>query len=131
MSRALWYGYNAPFGINNGGTTWQNDVKLIKNDLIQLLLTAPGERVMRPGYGSPIPIFPFESLDEVGVRQLHSAIIRTVEKFEPRVRVTRLDIEPDPDNNLITIKLYAAALLDKVEEFVLELGLPNRRVING
>lgn len=42
-----------PFGFNNRGRTGQSDEQEYIRDLIeQVLLTAPGERVMRPNFGS-------------------------------------------------------------------------------
>jgi phage baseplate assembly protein W len=125
--RAQWYGYNAPFGILNGGTTWQANEKLIKNDILQILLTAPLERVMRPGYGSPIPVYVFEGITEDSLEQLRGAIQVAVEKYETRAEITRIDIDSDPDTNFVEVKIYARLRPDSTKTFVLELGLPLRR----
>ena len=125
--RAQWYGYNAPFGITNSGTAWQANEKLIKNDILQILLTAPLERVMRPGYGSPIPIYVFEGITEDSLDQLRSAIQVAIENYDTRAEITKIDISPDEDNNYVEVKIYARLKPDNTKTFVLELGLPLRR----
>jgi hypothetical protein len=51
----IWFGFNPPFiGGQQKVMSRQEDLRLIKNDLLQLLLTVPGERVHRPTFGSPI-----------------------------------------------------------------------------
>ena len=83
----------------------QEDERLIKNDLIQLLLTGPGDRVMRPEWGSPLRPFLFQQLDEESKSQLESDIRKAVGTYERRVTLTRVDIE-FTDDNFANLKLY-------------------------
>lgn len=58
------YGFNIP--IFNGKTIlpFQTDERLIKNDILQLLLTSPGERIMRANFGCNIKPSMFENNTE-------------------------------------------------------------------
>ena len=59
------YGFNPPFlGGNQNVLSRQEDVRLIQTDILQLLLTSPGQRVMRPNFGTSINYQLFDPLDE-------------------------------------------------------------------
>jgi len=102
----LFYGFNSPFmGGKEKVLSRQVDEKLIRNDLLQLLLTAPGERVMRPDFGSPIRPFLFEQMTAADLSTLKDGIITAIEKFEPRVTVTDVTIESN-DNGVLIITVF-------------------------
>jgi phage baseplate assembly protein W len=66
----------------------QNGTDQIKSDLLILLLTNPGERVMLPDYGTGLREFLFEQRDSIVTEQIISRISRSIEKWEPRVAIT-------------------------------------------
>jgi phage baseplate assembly protein W len=109
MSTSLYYGANAPFvGGKQGFMSRQVDEQLIKNDLLQLLLTSPGERVMRLDFGTGIRSFLFKNLDDYAVDSLKADIAQAISQYERRVNVTEIVINPDPDNNIISIKIFGS-----------------------
>ena len=87
-----------------------------RNDLLQLLLTAPGERVMRPEYGSPIRTYVFDPMDAAGISLLKSQIREAIVRWEPRVEVSSVVIDTDDSNNLMWIKVYGQFKLDLYDE---------------
>jgi len=101
------YGYNFPFLSDSFVLPPQEDARLIKNDLKQLLLTSPGERVMRPDYGTPIRKYAFEQLDRQSVTELHAGIRQAITRFEPRVQVVTITIVPKEGQNLVEITIIA------------------------
>lgn len=112
MSR--YFGFNAPFLTTNGKLLErQVDDRLIKNDLLQLLLTAPGERVMRPDFGTGIRPYLFEQIDNTGIEILRQSILDAIEKFERRVTVSEVVIDRDDSNNLLNIKVYGQFAIDR------------------
>ena len=127
-----WYGANAPFiGGQNSVLTMQIDEKLIRNDLLQLLLTSPGERVMRPDFGTGIRTFVFENMTSDSLAALQQNILDAIAKWEPRVTATSVTLQSDDDNNLLRIKVYAFFRLDIFSQVIVqqsfllvELGLP-------
>lgn len=107
---ATYYGYNPPFiGGAQNILSRQEDAQLIKNDLLQLLMTAPGDRVNRPDFGTPLRSFVFENNTEADISSLRSSILDAIAKFEPRVIVDNLSITQSQDAN--TIRIYLVFVL--------------------
>jgi phage baseplate assembly protein W len=107
---ALFYGMNPPFiGGPQNILSRQEDEKLIKNDILQLLLTVPGERVNRPDFGTELRSFVFEpnSLNELST--LESNIASAIGRFETRVEILNLSITQQSDGH--TIKVFIVTRL--------------------
>lgn len=66
----------------------QNGVEKIKADLLALLLTNPGERVMTLNYGTGLRNLLFEQGDNILIEQAKQMIINAITTFEPRVVIT-------------------------------------------
>lgn len=121
---ATWQGYNAPFvGGLQGLLSLQADVRLIKNDILQLLLTAPGERVMRPSFGTEVRKLPFEPEDVRTLESVRDSILTALNTYEPRVIVDDVVLSPVPDDNQLNIKIYATLRRDLGINFVVETTL--------
>jgi len=104
-----WYGINMPFiGGNEGFFSRQEGVRLIKNDLLQLLLTVPKDRIMRLDLGTSLGTYPFDQMDKFGMNTLRTDILAAIDKHEPRVAIDELIIRKDANiSNQVNIKLYA------------------------
>ena len=72
----------------------------VRQSIMILLSTRPGERVMRPDYGCPLHRLVFMPNDEttagLAIHYVRSAIV----KFEPRVKILKLDVELDNPDTL-------------------------------
>jgi len=100
------YGFNPPFiGGPQNVLSRQEDEQLIKNDMLQLLLTIPGERVMRPTFGVNLRNAVFEQSDEDTVANLVFELRQAIEQNEPRVIVNDVQITTDADRHGMTIKI--------------------------
>ena len=66
------------FGIQSG-------INQIKSDLLILLLTSPGERVMLPTFGTPLKDLIFEPGDASLVSRARQMIINSITQWEPRI----------------------------------------------
>jgi hypothetical protein len=71
-------------------TQW--GVNQIKSDLLILLLTNPGERVMLPSFGTPLRRLFFEPNDEVIRAEAREMIIDSLNQWEPRIAVTNVEV---------------------------------------
>jgi phage baseplate assembly protein W len=101
------FGYNAPFiGGPQNVLSRQEDEQLIKNDILQLLLTIPGERVMRPGFGVNLRNAVFEPSDNATVSNLELEIRQAIEQYDQRVNVDDVQIVADPDNHGMTVRVF-------------------------
>lgn len=70
----------------------QKGVNQIKSDLLALLLTEPGERVMLPDFGTPLRQFFFEQNDSVIIEKVREAIAGAIKTWEPRIAVTAIEV---------------------------------------
>lgn len=70
----------------------QSGINQVKSDLLVLLLTEPGERVMLPEYGTPLKKFFFEPNDSIVVDNVKQAIADSIKTWEPRIAVTQIDV---------------------------------------
>ena len=136
---STWFGCDAPFIDAQGNVlSRQVDVKLIQNDLLQLLLTSPGNRVHRPDYGVGVRTFLFEGQDTTTLMTLKQRIFDQVAKYESRVTLTDVIFQPN-DNNTLTIKLYGTVVLDRFSnaqnladaDLLVELNIPTGTSNNG
>lgn len=75
----------------------QSSLDQVKSDLLILLLTNPGERVMLPEFGTPLRDLigePNDSALEDRAREMISASIR---RWEPRITVDAIDVSSQVD----------------------------------
>lgn len=120
-SRAIFFGFNPPFlGGPQNIMSRQEDDRLIKNDILQLLLTIPGERVMRPTYGVNLRNFVFENLVTSDLSLLESNIEQQLRLHEPRVNLEYVDLIPDPDRNGLQIKIVVNMKKDPKKQLSIE-----------
>lgn len=121
---STYFGYNPPFLSSKSVMALQTDERLIKNDLLQLLLTVPGERSFRPDFGTDIKSTLFEPIDSITLVNLRRSILLAIKKFEPRVRATEVQLNLSPDENTIFIKVFCALTIDPNTQLIVELNLP-------
>jgi phage baseplate assembly protein W len=62
------------------------------------IITAPGERVMRPQFGCRIWDLLFEPINANTLGLMTEAVRDTVSQWEPRVELDEVIVEPDPGN---------------------------------
>lgn len=70
-------------------------VDQIKADMLQLLLTNPGERIMLPTYGTPLHKLFFEPNDPVLALKAKKMIAESIAAWEPRVEITNIQVTSD------------------------------------
>lgn len=121
---STYFGFNPPFLSPKSVMALQTDERLIKNDILQLLLTVPGERSFRPDFGTDIKPTLFEPIDNFTVINLRRSITAAIKKHEPRVRVTDVLINATPDTNTIFIKVLCVLTIDPNTKLTVELNLP-------
>ena len=106
-----------------------NDVSSVNNDnaikqaIKNLILTTPGEKPFQPTVGSKVMDMLFEPLDPFTADAVKDEIINTVNQYEPRVELTKVDVTAIPEGNKLNITLeYRIVGLPIVEtiEFVLQ-----------
>ena len=103
----------------DGRLAWSEGEDNVRESIRLILLTEPGERLMREDFGCGLRRFLFEP-NTVTTRQLIAdRITRTVGALEPRVKVEDVSVEPDEkDARLVAVtilfRLVATQALGRV-----------------
>ena len=79
----------------------ETDIKLIEGNIIQILGTRKGERVMLPLFGSRILDFIHEPLDHITCALLRHEIIDAVSSWEKRITLRYYLITHNQNQSLI------------------------------
>ncbi len=102
MSTKKFIGLQYPLVKNPRGLLAQkNGVDQIKADVLQLLLTNPGERVMLPNYGTPLRKLIFEPNDDGLIAEAKKIISDSINAWEPRIVITNIEVSNKINNNLL------------------------------
>lgn len=125
MPKYEWFGPSMPFfNLSGNPLPRQSGERILKNDILQLLFTVPGERVMRRGFGTPLKTFVFESLTGMEIDALRSDIITAIHTYDARVRVKYLNMDTDRDENLLRIRLVVQEQNDPDSSIVIDAARP-------
>jgi len=136
MAKKKFLGLQYPLAKSSRGILAQKvGVDQIKADLLQLLLTNPGERVMLPTYGTPLRELIFEPNDNTLLNNARQMISNAILTWEPRIVVTQLEVTNNPPKTslnvndtytesgsilYIRIKFVDPENIQEVDELVLE-----------
>ena len=112
-------------------------VKPLNNDLVALknataisrsvrniVFTTPGEKFFQPTFGSRVSQMLFENMDEITSLSIRDEIENSIRRFEPRVDLKSVQVNPDFDGNqydvVITYQIIGADVSEQQLEFVLQ-----------
>ena len=90
----------------------------IHESIIQILGTWPGERFMRPEFGSRLKDLVFEPNDEVLKGLIRHYVIDAVKRWEKRIVVTGVAFDDSPsnkDSNLLPVRIAYRVIQSQVE----------------
>ena len=117
------------FSVNFARNPFTDDLSVVNNDnsikqaVKNIILTSPGEKPFQPLVGSSVNRLLFEPLDAFTADAIAEEIRTTINQYEPRVALTRVDVTPIYENNKLNVSLeYKIVGLPIVEtiEFVLQ-----------
>jgi phage baseplate assembly protein W len=77
----------------------------IKSNLINLLLTDIGERVMNPNFGCDLRRFLFEGITETNMEAVAASLSNSISIFVPEINVTNIEVVPEYDSNTINLTI--------------------------
>jgi phage baseplate assembly protein W len=111
-----------PFEIGRDGAATSDRARHVREQIEQVLLTIPGERVFRPGFGAGVRRLVFEPNDgalaavtEKGLRSsLEEALRGEVDPKSLRIEATRPSDQPDALEISIKYQLSAIGQADEV-----------------
>jgi hypothetical protein len=93
--------FNAP-GVFRSTYTTKDQVK---SNLINLLLTTKGERIMNPEFGCDLKKFIFEGIIDTNIENLKQNLLLNISIFIPEITVTDIIVVPDYDSNTIDLNV--------------------------
>ncbi|NUT32202.1 MAG: GPW/gp25 family protein [Hamadaea sp.] len=82
---------------STGAVAMTDGDETVRQALFLLLSTTPGERVMRPGYGSRLHRLVFAPNDDTTAGLAIHYVEQALARWEPRVEVLDVDAAADPD----------------------------------
>lgn len=92
-------------------TPGKNDIALSYDEMAvirsvrYLLLTKKYERPFQPNFGSRIENLLFEPVSYLTSQSIKTEIENTINYYEPRVKLTQVTVDEDPDNNSYSVGL--------------------------
>ena len=117
------------FSINFSKNPFTDDLSIVNNDnsikqaVKNIILTSPGEKPFQPLVGSSVNRLLFEPLDAFTADAVAEEIRTTINQYEPRVKLTKVNVTPIFEGNKLNVSLeYKIVGLPIVEtiEFVLQ-----------
>lgn len=119
---ALWFGFNPPWiGSSTGVLSRQTDERLIKNDIVQLLLTIPGERTHRPNFGTRLRSMIFESLRDDDLVALSHDLKIAIEKYDDRVSVISINCSTTDGGLVLRVRVDFSIINRPLTKYFIEL----------
>jgi|TARA_Y100000022_G_scaffold160083_1_gene142958 phage baseplate assembly protein W len=107
-----------------------SDLIVLKNEnaiarsIRNIVFTIPGEKFFDETFGSNINRSLFDNIDEISAIVIKDQITESIQRFEPRVRLNKVKILPDFDNNsfdaIITYEIIGADIPPQELQFVLQ-----------
>ena len=107
-----------------------NDLIALKNataisrSVRNIVFTTPGEKFFQPTFGSRVSQMLFENMDEITSLSIRDEIENSIRRFEPRVDLKSVQVNPDFDGNqydvVITYQIIGADISEQQLEFVLQ-----------
>jgi uncharacterized protein len=104
----------------DGRLAWSSGEENVRESMRIILLTAPGERLMREQFGCGIRQFLFEPNTATTRQLLRERIVQALNRWEPRATVQEVTVEPvagQPRLAAITIqfRLVATQALESLD----------------
>ena len=93
--------FNAPGVFKSTFTTKDQ----IKSNLVNLLLTSTGERIMNPNFGTYLKKFLFEGITDSNLESLKDNLLNSISIYIPDITVTNIIITPNTDYNSIDLNI--------------------------
>jgi phage baseplate assembly protein W len=103
----------------DGRVAFSEGEQNVRESIQVILMTDPGERLMRPDFGVGLSPLLFEPNVATTRHLIAGRIASALAQWEPRVNVESVDVEPDPDDPqgvvvAITYQLIATQLREQI-----------------
>jgi phage baseplate assembly protein W len=100
-THTLYKGLSSQRWMNTNGKTLRiSDIEAVKQDLMNHIFTAVGDRVTMPDWGTRIPLMVFEINDEFTRKIIYDDIKLCID-YDPRLKLISIQLISLPDNNAV------------------------------
>jgi len=106
--------FNAPGVFNKTYSTKDQ----IKSNLINLLLTDKGERIMNPEFGTDLRRSLFDNMTNLNSEILRFKIIDSINIFIPEIILGEVKIEPNFDSNILNVTINYRLAISNIPDQV-------------
>ena len=106
--------FNAPGVFNKTYSTKDQ----IKSNLINLLLTDKGERIMNPEFGTDLRRSLFDNMTNSSSELLKLKIIDSINIFIPEILLGEVKVEPDFDYNTLNVTINYRLAISNIPDQV-------------
>jgi len=89
-----------PLGSVNedGALTWASDDQSVREVMLNILLTRPGERLQRPDFGAGLLNFVHQPNNETTRNLIAGVVRKSLQLWETRVTIDGVEVQPSPDS---------------------------------
>ena len=96
----------------------------IARSVKNIVFTVPGEKFFNENFGSEISAVLFENIDDITAGQIVDEITQSIENYEPRVNLLKVQAFPNFDNNqfdvVVNYKIIGIDIPPQELQFVLQ-----------
>jgi phage baseplate assembly protein W len=92
-------------GMNRNSGEQLDGIAHIRQSITDILQTPIGSRIMLRNYGSEIPNLLDRPTNQLFDVELHATIARSLARWEPRFKVTKISVDSRDANGRVTISL--------------------------
>ena len=82
-----------------------HDIDSIKNGIANIFRWHPGERILNPEFGMNLEQFLYEPITDSTASAIKEYLQTMLIKWEPRISIRSITVEPFPDDNLYKVQL--------------------------
>jgi phage baseplate assembly protein W len=82
----------------------------MKSNILNILLTEPGERVFKPDFGVGLRNYLFENFTDT--EDLRERITSQVEVYAPDIEILNVDLNKDPNSHTLSVNIYYRVLVN-------------------
>ena len=109
----------------DGHVAWSEGEENVRESIRIILMTEPRERLQLAEFGAGLTRFLFEPNTPSTRFLIEGRIRETIDRWEPRVRVSSVVVEPDPDDDeaAIAIIVYRLIATRQLERLTLSVSL--------
>ncbi|GGO76212.1 hypothetical protein GCM10011348_02880 [Marinobacterium nitratireducens] len=82
----------------DGALGWATDDQSVREVMLNILLTRPGERLQRPDFGAGLLNFVHQPNNETTRNLIAGVVRKSLALWEPRVVVDGVEVRPSPED---------------------------------